>query len=330
MRKAILHPILLGLVLIFWTQAAPAVDGVIELNQACVAAGCLAGDDPGFPIEIRNKGSYILTGNLLVADADTTAIVVFASNVSIDLNGFTIEGVTECTGEPAVCTNTGAGRGISADAASLPRGLTVSNGYVVGMGSIGILAVASAIFSDVHVSQCGAIGIFSGSDSHFTRVNATFNGADGIQAQFNITISDTRAAHNGGTGIYVQFDSVISDSKAYDNGNSGIVVSSGSVVHDSSSVSNVGAGFSGGEGVVFRGNTSLSNTFGFAADVGSLLESNVARGNTEYGFQLSADTVYRGNSLTNNTNGPLSPISPGVNGGENYCSGPGTVMASCP
>jgi hypothetical protein len=329
MRRAILQPIL-GLVFIFWAQAGFAADGVVEMNQACIAAGCFAGDDPGFPIEIRNEGSYILTGNLQVADPDTTAVVVFASNVSIDLNGFTIQGVTECTGEPAVCSNTGTGRGISADVASLPRGLTVSNGHIVGMGSIGILGIGSANFSDLHVSQCGAIGIFSAADSHFTRVNATFNGADGIQAQFNITISDTRAAHNGGTGIYVQYDSVISDSKAYANGNSGIVVSSGSVVHDSSSVSNAGTGFFGGEGVVFRGNTSLSNTFGFAVDVGSLLESNVARGNSQYGVQLSADTVYRGNSFTNNTNGPLSPISPGVNGGENYCSGPNTVMASCP
>lgn len=330
MRKVIFYSLVNILVYAFCTHAAWAVDGVTELNQACVDNGCLADDDHGFPIEIKHGGSYRLTGNLLVPDADTTGIVVFASHVSIDLNGFSIKGVTECTGEPATCSNTGTGRGISADSASLPVGLSVFNGHIVGMGLIGIFSLYSGNILDVHVSQCGGIGIFAAANTHMSRVTATFNGSDGVQAQVNITIADSQFAYNGESGLYIQNDGVVSNSSAYNNGNSGIVVGSGSVVSNSNAVSNASSGFLGGSGVLLRGNTSLSNAFGFAADEGSLLENNIARSNTSYGLQLSTDTVYRGNSITENTTGPLSPISPGVNGGNNYCAGPNTSLSSCP
>ncbi len=62
-----------------------AVDGVIEINQAAVnAAG-------GFPFVINTPGSYRLTGNLTVP-AETTAIQIAASQVTLDLNGFAILG----------------------------------------------------------------------------------------------------------------------------------------------------------------------------------------------------------------------------------------------
>ncbi len=330
MRKVFFTPIAFGLVLAFWAQPALAVDGVIELNQSCVADGCIADDNPDFPIEIKHRGSYRLTGNLLLPNANTTAIMVYASHVSIDLNGFSIEGVTECTGQPATCTNTGTGRGITVDTTALPIGLSVSNGHIVGMGQMGIVTYRSAIIRDLHVTKCGLIGIFVTAQSLLNRVSVTFNGQDGIQASLNITITDSQAAYNEGVGITIGENTVGSDSSAYGNGNSGIVGGAGSAFHNNAAVSNVGAGFSGGAGTVFRGNTSVSNTFGIAASDGSLLESNIARANTEYGFQLSTDTVYRGNSLTGNLNAPLSPVSPGVNGGDNYCAGPSTVLSSCP
>ena len=46
----------------------------------------------GFPYKIANPGSYRSSGNLVVKAADTTAINIDASNVTIDLNGFSIMG----------------------------------------------------------------------------------------------------------------------------------------------------------------------------------------------------------------------------------------------
>jgi len=109
--------------------AAHAGDGRLEINAACVAAGCFAGDTPGFPVQITSAGSYLLTSNLTVPDADTTAITLGAG-ASLDLGGFTIAGPTSCTGTPAVCTGTGGGSGISSGTQT-----SVRNGRITGMGS---------------------------------------------------------------------------------------------------------------------------------------------------------------------------------------------------
>ena len=83
---------------------AAAADGVIEINQAgAMQGGVTAGDTAaGFPVTISEFGSYRLTGNLTVADAGTTAIEVTSGDVTIDLNGFIISGMTTCSGTPAV------------------------------------------------------------------------------------------------------------------------------------------------------------------------------------------------------------------------------------
>jgi len=78
--------IVLLALLVTWISPAGAVDGVLEINQTVVSA---AG---GFPYQITAAGSYRLTGNLVVGVADTNAINVTASPVTIDLNGFSISG----------------------------------------------------------------------------------------------------------------------------------------------------------------------------------------------------------------------------------------------
>src|SRR5438128_5729077 len=68
-----------------------AVDGVVLIDQNRALAGSVTfGDAPGFPVTLSQPGSYRLSGNLTVPDANTTAIEVTANNVTIDLNGFSI------------------------------------------------------------------------------------------------------------------------------------------------------------------------------------------------------------------------------------------------
>src|SRR6266850_592227 len=71
-------------------QGAYAVDGVVLIDQNRALAGNVTpGDAPGFPISITQPGSYRLSGNLTVPAA-TNGIEISASNVTIDLNGFSI------------------------------------------------------------------------------------------------------------------------------------------------------------------------------------------------------------------------------------------------
>ncbi len=56
------------------TSPALAVDGVLEINQACADSGCFSGDGAGFPVIISAAGSYRLTSNLVVPNENTDGI----------------------------------------------------------------------------------------------------------------------------------------------------------------------------------------------------------------------------------------------------------------
>ncbi len=134
---------------------ALAVDGQILINQSTVMA---AG---GFPYRITQTGSYKLSGNLTVPDANTTAILVTQDNVTIDLNGFSILGPTVCTGFPVTScspTSTNFNAGIGVDGQN-NRHITVVNGSVRGMGSQGISLGPGGYVEKVHVESNGYVGI---------------------------------------------------------------------------------------------------------------------------------------------------------------------------
>jgi hypothetical protein len=72
---------------------ADAASGIVYVNQASALKGDITpGDARGFPITISRSGSYKLSGNLRVSDPKKAAINITAANVSLDLNGFTIQG----------------------------------------------------------------------------------------------------------------------------------------------------------------------------------------------------------------------------------------------
>lgn len=189
MKKTILAGIL---AVVFVSPSVLAVDGVVLINQSIVnGAG-------GFPYTISQPGSYKLSGNLTVPNANTTAIQISADNVSLDLNGFSILGPTVCSGTPgAGCSPTGTGFGV---AASGHRGISVENGTVRGMGSGGI-----------------ALGI----DGRVEKVHVDSNGQFGIAATGGI-VRDSRATNNNFPGINMD-KGIISGNVVTGNGFHGIV-----------------------------------------------------------------------------------------------------------
>ena len=150
------------------TGSAWAVDGVVDINQARASAGGVSpGDTAGFPVTISQAGSYRLTGNLTVPDANTTAICVTASNVTVDLNGFSILG-------PGAA---GTGRGVSAVGVTHT---TVLNGTVQGVGEDGLRL---------------------GGDAHVERVRAASNGGNGILTGVASLVRGNTAENNGSFGL---------------------------------------------------------------------------------------------------------------------------------
>lgn len=82
----------IGAGLLALPAAVLAVDGVTLIDQAKALAGNVTpGDTAGFPVTISRPGSYRLSSNLTVPPG-VNAVLISASGVTLDLNGFTVLG----------------------------------------------------------------------------------------------------------------------------------------------------------------------------------------------------------------------------------------------
>lgn len=131
--------------MVYATPAA-AVDGVVLITQSSALAGNVTpGDTEGFPVSISRTGSYRLAGNLQVT-ADKNGIEVTATEVSIDLNGFRMDG--------AGVALTGIG--------GYQRSLTVRNGTLRAFRGHGISTRgALLIVEDMRISENGGSGVYT-------------------------------------------------------------------------------------------------------------------------------------------------------------------------
>lgn len=231
-----------GLLIAIAMAVAPvylyAVDGVVLINQATVnAAG-------GFPYVISQSGSYKLSGNLTVPDANTTAIIAAADNVAIDLNGFSIIGPVVCSGGPPVtsCSPTVAGAA-AIGMSSLFNGTSISNGTIRGMGEfgIGLSGTGNRIVNVQAYSNASSGIVVTGRLSAIvTSSSSNNNGGDGFDVQG--TVIGNIAIGNKGNGIQINARSTISDNVTTQNGGNGIT-GEGTILGNTS-VANGGAGIS--------------------------------------------------------------------------------------
>lgn len=334
--------------------AAPAraVDGVVEINAACVAVGCFGGDKPGWPVTLDGSAgkSYRLTSDLELPDGNATGIFITgagASGLTIDLNGFTIG----CF--PGICA-TGTGRGIDADvgAGIPPTTIRVRNGTVQGVGEAGIRLGILSVVEDVTVLANRGRGISLGPDATVTRVRAIANGDDGIGVGDGSRVVDTTASSNGDDGISVASHSVVEGCVARQNEGNGVRATwslrlSGSVLdengvygvttngkaHITGNVvrENDARGISTFESVV-TGNTASGNgTSGAGSGIWCWddchVRENLVVDNASDGLALGNGSVYADNVAHGNGTGGVSG---GINGGGNSCMGTGVALPSCP
>ncbi len=301
-----MRPIAVSLLFVLLAGTASAGDGVLEINQSCaVNTGCFSGDTAGFPITISATGSYRLTGSLTVPDENTNAIVISASSVEIDLNGFAIVGPTSCTGFPVTCTpSTGTGTGIGIASISV-IGVAVENGSIRGMGLRGVDLGDYSIVEDLRVSSTRATGIDVGVSS-IVRNNVVRIGNVGISTGAGAVVLGNAVSGGSTTGIFTSSGSTISGNSAYENQGDGISTSSGSTVVGNLSHSN------GGDGIQTTQSSSV--------------QRNMIRENGGFGLKNIvnlAPTAYRNNTITSNISGTVTDS---VNLGGNNCDN----TATCP
>jgi hypothetical protein len=145
------------------------------------------------PLTISSAGSYYLTTNL-TGVAGTNGITIVANNVTLDLNGFTLQGVllASWTGLYVSGTRTN---------------ITVRNGTISGWGQHGVFAGTFAnlseniVFERLTVSANSGMGI-GGAGCAVRNCEASINGSYGIYVAPGV-VSGCFVLRNGQSGIYI-------------------------------------------------------------------------------------------------------------------------------
>jgi hypothetical protein len=219
-----------------------ASDSVVLIDQASVAAGTVTPGAAGFPITLSQPGSYRLESNLVVPNANVSAIKITADNVTLDLNGYSIIGPGLCKDNGTTlptCLPAGTGIGVLAgsDTTLGPRSVRVLNGSVRGMGSHGIqLTGKDSFVKDVAADlNAGSGFVVNGS---VVESSAMGNGADGIRSQ---VVRDSTTMQNHLHGIVLSFGGVAIGNAVSQNGFRGIFVRNGSAISNTVTLnSNIG------------------------------------------------------------------------------------------
>lgn len=200
----------------------------IEARTPIPASPALPIAGPHFTI--TQPGSYYLTGNVTVTTGDAIVITA-ASDVSLDLNGFTIR---------STLTVGANGRGISMPG-DFAR-LTVCNGSIVS-GSIiptsgtrtlqgfnnaifSSLTLREAFISGVRIRGMAGTGMLLDQASIVENCTASDNGDIGIGASHGSTVTSCTANNNGNIGITAD-QGIVTNSTASRNFKNGILVGFG-------------------------------------------------------------------------------------------------------
>lgn len=289
--------------LIGMSAIAQAISGALEINQACVEEGCFPGDTPGLPVTINTPGTYALTSNLAVTNTSTNVIVVQASDVTIELNGFRIVGPITCGGVPTACSPSITGGGAAGiDGWTYdPTNLVVRNGSITGMGS-GLLLSYDGRAESIKAMQNGYIGIRARAGAAVLNSTGTANGQIGIEGGL---IDNCVVSRNPQYGIATQGDgAVVRNVVVQGNTGYGVYLNPGAVVTGASiSGNNVGIYALGGAQImdsVFKSNAGLAihNTQGVLAVARSTFIANNGGGSQWAGSVVQLQANLCGESLS--------------------------------
>jgi hypothetical protein len=249
------------------TSPAFAADGQILITHAKVGAGSITpGDDPGYPARLTRPGSYILGSNLTPGPG-VDGIDVAATDITIDLNGFTISG--------GAAGGTSNGRYAILDRADR---LTVKNGTIGafrdlgGTGGAGIYAPNRPylIVENMRILNSG-IGIESDGGS-FTRIQdstVATNKGKGIRCHTACEVSGSVVSGNGDDGIWCANACLIEGNVVSHNQSDGVVIYNSGSVLGNTIVSNTSYGLLS-LGKAGMGNNTFIGNGGLAYSAGTI------------------------------------------------------------
>lgn len=258
--------------------------------------------DAGSVFRITQPGSYYLTGNV-VGESDKEGILIVASHVTVDLNGFAVVGTT------------GSKSGIAAGGGAV--GLRLRNGVISGWGDDGValpLGGGSAtLIENLVVTGNASDGIRSGGGAIVRGCVARGNGGVGISTASSCQVIECTSIDNGGTGIFVATESIVANCASILNDADGIYLSTGShAINNSVNQNGLHGIFLSGSGVVTGNSCGDNGRLGDGAGITSGGTNSRIEGNTcvdnDWGVRVTStgNFIARNIASNNTTNWSIS------------------------
>jgi len=255
---------------------------------------------------ITAPGSYRLTRNLM-GTAGKSGIEIAASQITLDLSGFSLIGSPRSE------------HGIIVTAPC--RGLRILNGSIRGWGFSGVAAdlAISSRFESLDSEGNGLDGLNVGISGVVRTCTAANNGRDGIKTDAGCIVDRCTALRNGrlkegGQGIDAGDASYVTGCTAYANYGSGIYVGSGATVRHCSVQDNRRIGIEAEPRAVIT-NCTVSRNRGDGIHTGQAgrVQSCTVSLNSGDGIEVSSASLVISNSCT--LNGSPEQDSAPANGG---------------
>lgn len=248
---------------------------------------------------IVQAGSYYLTTNVVGVSGEN-GINISANNVTLDLNGFSVQGIS------------GVWSGVYIHAGY--TNVTVRNGNISGWGTVspycGVECYANNVTLERLNVSANRYGIYLDSSGVVRDCNCYNDTGIGIQVNAG-QVSGCEALNNASNGIYV-VTGTVSDCVALNNTNYGIDVGTNCTVKDCTSDNNYDGIYVSGNDSQIAGNTCSGNSASgieiTSSGTQERIDGNMVGHNGSYGILVYS--VNAGNSIIRNS-------APG-NGGVNY------------
>ncbi len=208
----------------------------------------------GFPIVLSAPGSYVLASNI-TGCTGVDGIQISASNVSLDLNGFSLIGV----GGPAT--------GVKATAAIAKISLT--NGKVTGWSSPGVdfTSASASQLARLIAQNNGGSGIILGDGSTLTDCIVSLNNIGVTITGAGSVVSGCDATSNGFFGVYATGpNNRVIGNHAVANNTGFLAGAANEDIEGNSATNSSGSGFNvgGASGVILTRNSARNNNGGGA------------------------------------------------------------------
>ena len=244
--------------------------------------------------KITQPGSYYLTGNI-TGMIGQHGIEIVSSGVTVDLNGFDLQGVAMALD------------GVSVTSVGLSN-IAVVGGSIRNWGSQGIdlgsFTATNCRIDRVCVSENLGTGIFVANDTTITNCSAIENGGNGFGVGTNCILNNCSSARNLSSGIATSIGCAIAACSANGNSNGGIVAGNGSTIAQCTVYQNGGAGIYCGIGSTVSSSSSMGNNGdGISTSNGCMVIDCTSRANSLDGVLVGSNCTVRGNSCTDNGSG---------------------------